>query len=161
VSRAKAIENPKDARLEGRGRAAPQRAAAALLAGLASLCLCFSCVDPSAYSASSKRLEDGADGLSSVAFSLNHRRVKLELYLRLDGGRALVELDHPDGRTIESLEVSGTGIKEIRKEFEKEPGSWGLRVSARGGALSYWAALHDRKDFVGPDEAAKRLVEKD
>jgi hypothetical protein len=71
-----------------------------------------------------------------------------------------VELDHPDGRTTDSLEIKGPGIRELRKEFAKEPGSWGLRVTAKGGTVSFWAALHDRKDFQGPDDQARRLVER-
>ncbi len=105
-------------------------------------------------------LEDGRENRANVVFKLNRRPIKLELYMRVDEGSAVVELDHPDGRTIEYLEIKGPGIRELRKELPKEPGSWGLRVSARGGSVSYWAALHDRSEYMGPDDQAKRLVER-
>lgn len=96
----------------------------------------------------------------SVVFKLNRRPIKLELYMRVDGGSAVVELDHPDGRTIEYLKIKGPGIRELRKELVKEPGSWGLRVSAIGGSVSYWAALHDHSEYIGADEQARHLVER-
>lgn len=80
--------------------------------------------------------------------------------MRVDEGSAVVELDHPDGRTTEYLEVKGPGIREVRKEYPKEPGSWGLRVTARGGSVSYWAAMHDGTRYMGPDAQARRLVER-
>jgi len=130
-----------------------------LVLALAALCAA-SCGETYSYTSNSERLADGKDGRTSVAFDMNRKPIKLEIYLRLSGGRAVVELDHPDGRTTEALEVEGSGIREIRKEFDKEPGSWGLRVSARGGTVTYWIALHDRKKFVGPDDEARRLVER-
>ena len=105
-------------------------------------------------------LEAGREARSSVVFKLNHRPIKLELYMRVDEGSAVVELDHPDGRTIEYLKIDGPGIRELRKELPKEPGSWGLRVTASGGNVSYWAALHDRSGYIGPDDQARRLVER-
>ena len=108
----------------------------------------------------SESLDDGRENRTSVVFKLNHRPIKLELYMRVDEGSAVVELDHPDGRTIESLEFRGPGIRELRKELPKEPGSWGLKVRAKGGGVSYWAALHDRAEYIGPDDPARRLVER-
>jgi len=83
----------------------------------------------------------------------------LELYIELEASDAILELDHPDGRTIERIEVPGPGIREVKKEIPKEPGSWGLRLTVHNGKAAYWAALHDRKKFVGPDETGRQLVE--
>lgn len=128
---------------------------------LCAACVLFvSCGETYSYTSNRESLADGRDGRASVAFALNRRPVKLELYLRVSGGKAVVQLDHPDGRTTEALELEGPGVREIRKEFDKEPGSWGLRIMARGGEVTYWAALHDRKKYVGPDDEAKRLVER-
>jgi hypothetical protein len=119
-----------------------------------------SCGQGSALVSRVVSLEDGRENRSSVVFKLNRRPIRLELYMRVDEGSAVVELDHPDGRTIEYLEIKGPGIRELRKELPKEPGSWGLSVSAKGGSVSYWAALHDRSEYLGPDDQAKRLVER-
>jgi hypothetical protein len=119
-----------------------------------------SCGESYAYSSSREILPDGAEGRTGATFALDRRPIRLELYLRLEGESALVELDHPDGRTTESFEVSGPGIRQLRREFAKEPGSWDLRVRAKGGLVSYWAALHDRKRYQGPDDAARRAVER-
>ena len=143
----------------GAGRLGMTRLVRSLACFLAIAALC-SCGESYASASCSGSLLDGRDGRASVAFSMNRRPVKLELYLRLDGSGALVEIDHPDGRTSEALEISGPGIRKIQKEFEKEPGSWGLRVAARGGAVAYWAILHDRKKYLGPDDDARRLVER-
>jgi hypothetical protein len=130
-------------------------------AGILAVALsCASCRESYSYASSLESLADGREWRTSVAFALNRRPIRLELYLRLEGGSAVVELDHPDGRTTESFEVSGPGIRQLRKEFPKEPGSWGLRVRAKGGAVSYWAALHDRKRYQGPDDEARRAVER-
>ena len=133
----------------------------ALAAGALAIALsAASCGDRYSYISRSESLADGREGRASVVFSLNRRPVKLELYIRVDEGTAVVELDHPDGRTTETLEIQGPGIKDIRKEFAKEPGSWGFSVTAKGGSVSYWAALHDRKRYQGPDSQARRLVER-
>jgi hypothetical protein len=129
----------------------------AMIAVLA-LGFCASCSESYSFITNGDRVSDGGDSRTSLAFALNHRPVKLELYLNVEGGKALVELDHPDGRTMDALEFEGAGIREIRKEFDKEPGSWGLRVVARGGTVRYWAALHDRKKYIGLDDEARRLV---
>lgn len=118
-----------------------------------------SCGENYSYTSRCESLADGQDGRASAAFSMNRRPVKLELYVRVDEGSAVVELDHPDGRTTEFLEIKGPAIRNVRKEFAKEPGSWGLLVTAKGGTVSYWAALHDRKKYQGPDYKARRLVE--
>ena len=76
-----------------------------------------------------------------------------------EGTGVTVEVDHPDGRTTEAIEVSGPGIRELCQEFPKEPGSWGLRLISKGGAAAYWVALHDRKKYIGPDEDVRRFVE--
>ncbi len=107
-----------------------------------------------------QNLEDGREDRTSVVFKMNRRPIRLELYMRVDEGTAVVQLEHPDGRTIDYLEIKGPGIREYRKELAKEPGSWGLSISARGGNISYWAALHDRSEFLGPDDQARRLVER-
>lgn len=107
-----------------------------------------------------QNLEDGREDRTSIVFKMNRRPIKLELYMRVDEGSAVIELAHPDGRTIDYLEIKGPGIRELRKELAKEPGSWGLNVSAKGGNISYWAALHDRSEYLGPDDQARRLVER-
>jgi hypothetical protein len=91
---------------------------------------------------------------------MNGRPVKLELLISIEGSAATVEIDHPDGRTTESIDVSGPGIRELCKEFPKEPGSWGIRVIAKEGEAAYWIALHDRKKYMGPDEDARQFVER-
>ncbi len=149
---------PHEGGIAGSSRATPLARVPALVLALAALAL--SCGERYSFSSKSANLVEGRDDRTSVAFSLNHRPVKLELYLRVEGGKAIVELDHPDGRTTESFEVQGPGVREIRKEYDKEPGSWGLRISAQGGGVSYWAALHDRKKYEGPDEDARRLVDR-
>jgi hypothetical protein len=132
------------------------------LFALAVAVLCLSCGESYSSSAIDGRLEDGRDGRTSALFSMNSRPVKIELYLRLSqGASAIVVIDHPDGRTTETLSITEPGIREVKKEFPKEPGSWGLRIEAKGGALSYWAALHDRKEFVGPDDETKRMVDRE
>jgi hypothetical protein len=106
-------------------------------------------------------LSEGREERTSVAFAMNGRQVRLELCIRIDGTGATVEVDHPDGRTTETIEVAGPGIRMLCKEFPKEPGSWGLRLVARGGKAAYWVALHDRKKYIGPDEESRRFVERD
>jgi hypothetical protein len=112
----------------------------------------FSCATASGV------LGDGAEDRASLSFSMNRRPVKLEVFLRLDGGKALVTIDHPDGRTSETLPVVGAGVHELRKELPKEPGSWGLGVIAEGGTVAYWYALHDSGAYLGPSEEARRVV---
>lgn len=119
-----------------------------------------SCGEGYSFASNCERLSDGQEGRASVAFKMNGSSVKLELLLHVCEGSAIVELDHPDGRTTESLEISGPCLRELRKEFAKEPGSWGLRVSAKGGSILYWAALHDRKKYQGPDDRDRFLVER-
>jgi hypothetical protein len=144
------------------GHPQPKERGHALLGAVGIFALALSaasCREGYAYAAFAGSLADGGSGRTSAAFALNRRPIKLELYLRLEGGSAVIELDHPDGRTTESLEVMGPGLRELRKEYPKEPGSWGLSVRAKGGAVSYWAALHDRKKYQGPDDEARRAVE--
>jgi hypothetical protein len=92
---------------------------------------------------------------------MNSRPVKLEALIRIDGAGATIEIDHPDGRTTEAIEVAGPGIRQLCKEMPKEPGSWGLRIVAKEGNAAYWVALHDRKKYIGPDEDARRYVERE
>jgi hypothetical protein len=164
-SRAQGSEHPQRESAVRMGRALPRLARGASRAALL-VCFAFmlsailgACREPYAYAALGESLEEGQECRANVAFQLNRRPVKLELYLRLEGKSALVELYHPDGRRTEIIEVAGPGFREIRKEYVKEPGSWGLRVTARGGSLRCWAALHDRNKFQGPDEGARLLVE--
>jgi hypothetical protein len=103
-------------------------------------------------------LDSGAEDRASLSFPMNRRPVKLEVFLKLDGGKALVTIDHPDGRTTDSLPVEGAGVHELRKELPKEPGSWGLGLAALGGSLTYWYALHDSSMYLGPDDEARRVV---
>jgi len=117
-----------------------------------------SCGDGFRCASSSGVLDDGAEDRTSLSFPMNRRPVRLELFLRLDGGKALVTIDHPDGRTTESLPVEGAGIHELRKELPKEPGSWGLGLVAQGGTVTYWYALHDSSKYLGPDDEARRVV---
>ena len=107
------------------------------------------------------RVAAGSEARDSVSFAMNGRPVKLELLIRIDGPGATVEIDHPDGRTTDAIDVAGPGIRELCKEFPKEPGSWGIRVSAKDGSAAFWVALHDRKNYIGPDEAARRFVERE
>jgi len=85
----------------------------------------------------------------------------LELLIRVDGTGAIIEIDHPDGRTTETIEVAGPGIRQLCKELSKEPGNWGLRIVAKEGDAVFWVALHDRKKYIGPDEDARRYVERE
>jgi hypothetical protein len=123
--------------------------------------ICASCGEAYPTSTTRGRLFDGSEDRTSVSFAMNGRPVKLELCIRIDGTGATVAVDHPDGRTTEAIEVAGPGIRELCKEFPKEPGSWGLRLVAKGGSASYWVSLHDRKKYAGPDEDARRFVERD
>jgi hypothetical protein len=137
----------------------PRGILAAALAAAACL-FCSSCGDASSFASDSGIVSDARDLRTSVSFDMNRRPVRLELRIRVDGTGATIELDHPDGRTTETIEVAGPGLRELCKELPKEPGSWGLRVSARGGEAAYWFALHDRKRYVGPDDDSRRLVER-
>jgi hypothetical protein len=92
---------------------------------------------------------------------MNNRPVRLELCIRVEGTSATIEVDHPDGRTTETIEVAGPGIRELCKEFPKEPGNWGLRITSNGGDSVYWVALHDHRTYLGPDEDTRRFVEGD
>jgi hypothetical protein len=121
--------------------------------------LLSACADPYPTAIDRGRIPAGNENRSSVSFAMNGRPVRLELLIRVDGSEATVEIDHPDGRTTEAIEVAGPGIRELCKEFPKEPGSWGLRMFAKEGAAAYWVALHDRKKYIGPDEDARRFVE--
>lgn len=159
-SRYRGREHPQWEDAARRGRARPPRGAVPwVLLSLALSASLAACGESHSYVSTAESLESGREGRASVAFELNGRPVKLELYLRLGAGTVLVELYHPDGRRTESFEVEGPGLREIRTEYAKEPGSWGLRLSARGGAIRYWAALHDRKKYQGPDDGARLLVE--
>jgi hypothetical protein len=120
-----------------------------------------SCRDNFPASSSLGVLAEGREVGTSVDFAMNGRPVKLELCIRVEGTLATVEVDHPDGRTTEAIEVAGPGIRELRKEFPKEPGSWGLRLISKGGTAAYWVSLHDRKKYIGPDEDARRFVERE
>jgi hypothetical protein len=123
--------------------------------------LCAACGD--IYPSVTKRgtLSEGREEQDSVVFAMNGRPVKLELCIRLEGSGAVIELDHPDGRTIETIDVAGPGIRELCKEFPKEPGSWGLRLHPMGGGAAFWVSLHDRKKYIGPDEDSRRFVERE
>jgi hypothetical protein len=124
------------------------------------LSACFlACAPTPAFTSNRGTLREGSEGVANAAFAMNGRPIQLELYINLAGSGATVWIDHPDGRTTETIEVPGPGIRELLKEFPKEPGSWGLRIEARGGSAEYWVALHDRRKYVGPDEEARRLVE--
>jgi hypothetical protein len=120
-----------------------------------------SCIDPYPTAINRGRLPQGDENRSSVSFAMNGRPVRLELLIRVEGAKATVEIDHPDGRTTEAIDVTGPGIRELCKEFPKEPGSWGLRMIANGGGAAYWVAFHDRKKYIGPDEDARRFVERE
>jgi hypothetical protein len=133
----------------------------AALAVAACAALCASCSRPSTFISNRGVIDEGREAKSSAAFAMNGKPVRLELYVKVEGSSVKVDIDHPDGRTTERLEVPGPGIRELCKDFPKEPGSWGLRLSAYGGSAVYWVALHDRKGYVGPDDEARRLVEGD
>jgi hypothetical protein len=141
-----------------KGGAFPHAIGAAVLA-MALAAICASCVEPYPTAVNRGRLPAGNENRSSVSFAMNDRPVRLELLIRIEGAGATVEIDHPDGRTIEAINVAGPGIRELCKEFPKEPGSWGLRMIAKEGGAAYWIALHDRKKYIGPDEDARRFVE--
>lgn len=147
--------------LNGARLRARSHASGSAILALASLLACASCAEPYPTAANRGRLPEGGESRSSVSFAMNGRPVKLELLIRIDGTAATVEVDHPDGRTTESIEVSGPGIRELCKEFPKEPGSWGLRMVAKGGSAAYWVALHDRRKYMGPDEDSRRFVERE
>ncbi len=138
----------------------PHAIAVAILAMTVSA-ICSSCGEAYPSAISRGTLFEGREERASASFAMNGRPVRLEVCIRVDGTGATVEIDHPDGRTTEAIEVAGPGIRELCKEFPKEPGSWGLRLVARGGSAAYWAALHDRPKYLGPDEDARRLVERD
>jgi hypothetical protein len=121
--------------------------------------ICASCREAYPSSIVRGHLSDGREERTSVSFAMNGRPVKLELYIRVEGTGLTVEIDHPDGRTTEAIEVAGPGIRELCKEFPKEPGSWGLRLVAKGGNAAFWVSMNDRKKYVGPDEDARRFVE--
>jgi hypothetical protein len=121
---------------------------------------CAACAESPTVVSTRGFLNEGAEGSASAVFAMNGRPVRLELYVNIEGSGATIWVDHPDGRNIETIEVPGPGIRELCKEFPKEPGSWALRMAARGGGMEYWVALHDRKKYLGPDDEARRLVEK-
>ena len=137
----------------------PHSVAIAIIA-MALFALCGSCGETYHASSGHGILTEGREERMSVAFAVNGRPVTLELLMRLEGTGATIELDHPDGRTTENIEISGPGIRELLKEFPKEPGSWGLRLVAKGGNAAYWVALHDRARYIGPDDAARLFVER-
>jgi hypothetical protein len=136
----------------------PHTIGVAVLATVA-LVFCCSCNERYAYTSGYGSLAEGRDGHSSIRFDMNRRPIRLELYMRLDGSSALVELDHPDGRTTDVIEVAGPGIRQIEKEIPKEPGSWSVCLTAQAGSTRYWLALHDRRKFIGPDDTAKHFIE--
>ena len=127
---------------------------------IAVLALFASCGDtyPSVFSHGI--ISEGRADRTSVAFAMNGRPVKLELCIRVEGTSATIKVDHPDGRTQETIEVPGPGIRELCKDFPKEPGSWGLQITANGGSVAYWVALHDRRNNAGPDDDSRRFVER-
>jgi len=127
---------------------------------LAAVLICLSsCGEGARCAQASGLLLDGGEDRASLSFSMNRRSVRVELFLRLDGGKALVTIDHPDGRTTETLPVEGAGVHELRKELPKEPGSWGLGLEAEGGAVAYWYALHDSGSYLGVNDEVRSLVE--
>lgn len=122
---------------------------------------CVSCGETYPFASNRETLSEGHEDRTSVAFAMNNRPVRLELCIRVEGTSATIEVDHPDGRTTETIEVAGPGIRELCKEFPKEPGNWGLRITSNGGDSVYWVALHDHRTYLGPDEDTRRFVEGD
>jgi hypothetical protein len=120
---------------------------------------CAACAESSTFASNRGSLAEGVEGVANAAFAMNGRSIKLELYINLTGTGATIWIDHPDGRTTEAVDVPGPGIRELLKEFPKEPGNWGLRLESRGGSATYWVALHDRRKYIGPDDEARSLVE--
>ena len=106
-------------------------------------------------------ISEGGEDRANISFAMNGRPVRLELAIRVEGSGALIEIDHPDGRTVDSIEIPGPGIRELAKELPKEPGSWGIRITTRGGTAAYWVALHDRAKYIGPDDDSRRFVERE
>ena len=130
---------------------------AIILSSIALLCLA-SCGEGARRSSSSGLLMNGGQDRTSLSFPMNRRPVRVECVLRLDGGKAMGTIDHPDGRTTDILPVEGPGVHVLRKELAKEPGSWGLGLEARGGSVEYWYALHDSDSYLGIDDEALDLV---
>jgi hypothetical protein len=121
---------------------------------------CATCAESYTFVSNRGFLNEGVEGTAGAVFAMNGRPVRLDLYVNIEGSGVTVWVDHPDGRTTDTIEVPGPGIRELSKEFAKEPGSWGLRVSPQGGGAEYWVALHDRRKYIGPDDEARRLVER-
>lgn len=132
----------------------------AILAAIAAAAalFCASCGNGGTFVSERGVIPEGREAKASAAFAMNGKPVRLELYAKVEGRALTILIDHPDGRTTENLEVPGPGIRELCKEFPKEPGSWGLRIYSDGGEATYWVALHDSKGYVGPDDEARRLV---
>ena len=120
---------------------------------------CASCTSSGTFVSTRGVLGNGREAKASAVFAMNEKPVRLELYVKVEGSSVRVELDHPDGRTTDTLIVPGPGIRELCKDFPKEPGSWGLRLYSADGTATYWVAFHDKKGYVGPDDEARRLVE--
>ena len=142
-----------------RGSLMRSHAILAALALAACAMFCASCARPGTFLSNRGVIKEGQEAKASATFAMNGKPVRLEVYVKVEGSAVRVDIDHPDGRTTETLDVPGPGIREICKDFPKEPGSWGLRLSPVGGAAIYWVALHDKNAYVGPDEEARRLVE--
>jgi len=136
----------------------PLRAAFRLIAAaIPLLCLC-SCGEGPRVASASGLLVEGREDRASLSFPMNSRPVRVEVFLRLEGGKAAVSIDHPDGRTSETRLFEGSGVHQFRKELPKEPGSWCLGIEARGGAVAYWYAFHDSRSYLGIDDEARGLV---
>ncbi len=118
-----------------------------------------SCGESYDYTAHTNTIGEGETDSTSQTFRLNRSPIKLEVYARLVGADAVITLDHPDGRRTESIALVGDGIRDIQREYDKEPGSWGLNVTVKTGRVDCWLALHDRKKFVGPSDEVRNFVE--
>lgn len=136
----------------------PRRAVFSLAVALFPLLCLISCAEDARVVSASGLLPDGGDERASLRFTMNRRSVRVEALLRIDAGKVVVTIDHPDGRTSEVLPFQGPGVFEVRKELPKEPGNWGIGIVAKGGEAAYWYAFHDSGSYLGVDDETRRQI---
>jgi hypothetical protein len=95
----------------------------------------------------------------SQYFDVNQNKVKIEIYVHINSGKAKVVLYNPSGAKIDSFELSGDSIQNITKEYKSEKGDWRVLIASLDGSGIYIVKFHDRLKYQGMTEEEKKIIE--